>query len=160
MLRERMHSLRCGRLPRFRRRAATIAPQTRTPQVRTARLCPAGRGKPARQTRATLRSGEAQRSRRRRGRRKHRHHAPPARRCARPAQKFSPLPPTGLERPRLRAHPPRRARSPGKQNAASAARQQAPRLSSVPRPRRAWLPDRLPKGPRGSPPRAARAPLP
>lgn len=104
-----------------------------TPQVRAARLCPAGRGKPARQTRATLRSGEAQRSRRRRELRKHRHHAPPANKT-----------------PRARAEA----------LFVPAARQQAPRQSSVPRPRRAWLPDRLPKGPRGSPPRAARAPLP
>ena len=37
----------------------------------------------------------------------------------------------------------------------------APRLrANLPTSRRAWLPDRLPRGPRDSPPRAARAPLP
>lgn len=132
--------LRRGRCAPASAGEKTIAPQTRTPQTRAARLCPAS---PPDRQKPRFGPG-AVRVRR-----------STSLRFLRPAANadgFALLRRAGqgARQTKRRAHPsfPR----PGGK---------APRLrANLPTSRRAWLPDRLPKGPRDSPPRAARAPLP
>lgn len=163
-----MHSLRCGRLPRFRRekrqprlrlerrryaqpdsapQAAASPPARQKPHFGPAKRRDRAADADAANTAITRFRQDAARARRR--------CSPRSRRRGSNDDGFALIRRAGQGAP---ANKTPRARA--EALFVPAARHQAPRPASVPRPRRAWLPDRLPKGPRGSPPRAARAPLP